>query len=53
MYSSGQQDTVVKIIYLMQDRSAAKTLEAIADAKIGAAITQKLKQIGKTVPQGG
>jgi len=53
MYSSGQQDTVVKIIYLMQDRGAAKTLEAIADAKIGAAITEKLKQIGKTVPQGG
>jgi flagellar motility protein MotE (MotC chaperone) len=52
MYNAGQQDTVVKIIYLMQDRSAAKTLEAITDAKVGAQITEKLKQVGKTTQQG-
>ncbi|KPK66175.1 MAG: hypothetical protein AMK73_00785 [Planctomycetes bacterium SM23_32] len=53
MYGDGQQDTVVKIIYMMQDRSAAKALEAITDPKIGAEITQALKQIGKEVQPGG
>ncbi len=52
MFNSGQQDTVVKIIFLMQDRSAAKTLEAISDAKVGAQITEKLKQVGKVIQQG-
>ena len=35
----------MKIIYLMQERSAAKTLAAFADPKIGAEITEKLKHI--------
>ena len=52
MYTSGQVETVVKILYLMQDRSAAKTLEAMTDTKVGAQITDKLRQVGKSVPQG-
>jgi hypothetical protein len=47
MYEDGQQDSVVTIIYLMQERSAAKTLEAFPDATIGAQITGKLQHIVK------
>lgn len=53
MYADGQQETVVKILYLMQDRSAAKTLEAITDPKVGGQITEKLKQVGRNLQQGG
>lgn len=52
MYTKGQQDTVVKIVYLMQDRSAAKTLEAMTDSKIGAQITESLKKVGKNIEKG-
>lgn len=53
MYGSGQQETVVKIVYLMQDRSAAKMLEAMTDPKMTAQITEQLKLVGKEVEQGG
>lgn len=53
MYAGGEQDTVVKIIYLMGPRPAAKTLEAFEDPKIGAQITEQLKHITKSEQQGG
>jgi flagellar motility protein MotE (MotC chaperone) len=53
MYGDGEQETVVKIIYLMQDRSAAKLLESITDPKIGADITGRLKRITQTEQQTG
>ncbi|MHC5033902.1 MAG: MotE family protein [Planctomycetota bacterium] len=53
MYQGDQPETVVKIIYLMQDRSAAKTLAAITNAEISAEITEKIKRIGQDVQQGG
>ncbi len=53
MYSGGQQGTAVKIISLMQDRTAAKTLESFTDAKIGAEITEQLQRIAKPTKAGG
>jgi len=53
MYGAGQQETVVKIIYLMQPREAAKVLEAFSDPKIGAAITEQLKRITRSQAEGG
>jgi flagellar motility protein MotE (MotC chaperone) len=53
MFAGGQQDSVVKIISLMQDRSAAKTLESLTDAKIGAQITEQLQRIAKPTKAGG
>jgi flagellar motility protein MotE (MotC chaperone) len=53
MYAGEEPETAVKIIYLMPDRSAAKTLEAITDPKICAALTEALKRIGQDVQQGG
>jgi len=53
MYVGGQQESVVKIIYLMQDRSAAKTLEAFTDAKLSAQITEQLQRISKPAKVGG
>jgi flagellar motility protein MotE (MotC chaperone) len=53
LYSSGDEETVVKIIYLMQDRSAAKVLGAFVDPTTGATITEKLKHVGREVQQGG
>ena len=52
MYASGQQDNVVKLISLMQDRSAAKMLEAFTDPKIGAQITAQLQHVGKPAKTG-
>ena len=53
MYSGDQQDSVVKIISLMQDRTAAKTLESFTDSKIGAQITEQLQRIVKPTKAGG
>ena len=53
MYTGGQQETVVKIVYLMQDRTAAKTLEAFADPKIGAQITERLQRVASPQDSGG
>ena len=53
MFAGGQQDSVVKIISLMQDRSAAKTLESFTDAKIGAQITEQLQRIARPTKVGG
>jgi flagellar motility protein MotE (MotC chaperone) len=53
MYSDGEQETVVKIIYMMQERSAAKTLEAMTDPQVSAEITQALKRVGKEEQLGG
>ncbi|MFO8006459.1 MAG: hypothetical protein R6V05_01845 [Candidatus Brocadiia bacterium] len=52
LYGDGETETVVKIIYLMQDRSAAKALEAITDPKMSADITQRLKSITETNQEG-
>jgi len=53
MYSDGEQETVVKIIYLMQDRTAAKALAAFTDPKMSAEITEQLKRIRKSQQKGG
>ncbi|MFO7956053.1 MAG: hypothetical protein R6X33_03015 [Candidatus Brocadiia bacterium] len=53
MYEDGQQETVVKIIFLMQDRSAAKALAAFSDPKISAQITEQLKRIKESEQQEG
>ena len=53
MYTSGQTDNVVKIISLMQDRSAAKMLEAFTDPKIGAQITEQLQHVAKPAKVSG
>jgi len=53
MYSGGQQDSVVKIISLMQDRTAAKALASFTDSKIGAQITEQLQRIAKPTKAGG
>lgn len=45
MYSDGQRDTVVKIVYLMRERSAAQALGAMAEAGVAAEITEKLSLI--------
>ena len=51
--ADGKADTAVKILYLMQDRSAAKTLEAVKDPKTGADITERLQRVTKDAPAGG
>ncbi|MFW6118974.1 MAG: hypothetical protein ACOC7S_01410 [Planctomycetota bacterium] len=53
MYEDGEQETVVKIIYLMQDRSAAKALAAFSDPRISAQITEQLKRIKEPQQQEG
>ncbi len=53
MYADGKQETVVKIIYLMQDRSAAQTLAAFADARISAQITEQLRRVKEAQQQEG
>lgn len=53
MYSEGQQEAVVKIVHLMQQRTAAKALEAFPDPKIGAQITERLQHIGRADKAGG
>lgn len=53
MYADGQEDTVVKLIYLMDSRAAAKTFEAFVEPQISAQITAKLKLITKSAPSGG
>ncbi len=53
MYSGDQQGTAVKIISLMQDRTAAKALESFTDAKVGAEITEQLQRIAKPTKAGG
>jgi flagellar motility protein MotE (MotC chaperone) len=53
MYSGGQQDGVVKIISLMQDRTAAKALGSFPDAKTGAQITEQLQHVVKPSRAGG
>ncbi len=53
MYAGSERETVVKIIYLMQDRPAAKTLEAFTDPRIGAEITEELKRITRETQEGG
>ncbi len=52
MYSADQQETVVKIVYLMEGRSAAKVLGAITDSKVGADITERLKRVMQTGQEG-
>lgn len=52
MYSTDQQETVVKIVYLMEGRSAAKVLAAITDSKVGADITEQLKRVMQTGQEG-
>jgi hypothetical protein len=45
MCAGGEKDAVVKIIYLMQDRNAAKILAAITNPELSAEITRQLKHI--------
>jgi len=52
MYVEGDQETVVKIIHLMEGRSAAKTLEAFTDPKISADITMQLKRVAENLQEG-
>lgn len=52
MYSGGQQEDVVKIVSLMQDRSAAKMLASFTDPKIGAQITTQLQHVVKPAKAG-
>lgn len=53
MYAGTEQDAVVKLIYLMDSRAAAKTLEAFSESQISADITQRLKNIMKSEQSGG
>ncbi len=53
MYAEGEQDTVVKLLSLMQQRSAAKALEAVPDPKISAQITEKLQKVSRPSGTGG
>ena len=53
MYEGGEKDTVVKIIYLMEGRSAAKMLEAFTDPAVSAEIVEQLKRVAKSPHQGG
>ncbi len=55
MYANQKQDAVVKIVYLMQERSAAKTLEALAlsDPAMSAEITDRLKRVGQSPDREG
>jgi len=53
MYAGTDQDAVVKLIYLMDSRAAAKTLEAFSESQISADITQRLKNIMKSEQSGG
>ena len=45
LYAKNEQDTVVKIIYLMQDRNAANILAAITNPELSAEITRQLRNI--------
>ena len=45
MYSSGEEELVVKVVHLMQERSAAKVLEAMTDPLVSAQITEQLKTV--------
>ncbi len=45
MFVSDQKETVVKIIYLMNDRNAAKVLESLETPQMGAEITERLKHV--------
>ncbi len=53
MYGAGQEDTVVKIVYLMRERDAAKVLGALQDATITADITERLKRVTRETEQEG
>jgi len=48
--AQGKQDMVVKIIYFMPGRNAAKTLASIKDPKVSAEITEKLSHIRNNRP---
>lgn len=53
MYGDGQEDTVVKIVYLMRERDAAKVLGAFEDTKAIADITERLKRVTRETEQKG
>jgi flagellar motility protein MotE (MotC chaperone) len=52
MYAKNEQDTVVKIIYLMQDRNAANILAAITNPELSAEITRQLRDIRQNKKSG-
>ncbi len=52
MYSSGEEELVVKVVHLMQDRSAAKVLEAMTDPLLSAQITEKLRTVRQDESKG-
>lgn len=45
MYESGEEETVVTILYLMRDRNAANILNAFTDVEVGAKLTQRLSYV--------
>jgi flagellar motility protein MotE (MotC chaperone) len=45
MYESGDEETVVKILYLMRDRNAAKLLDEIPDPEMSAQVTRRLSYV--------
>lgn len=45
MYNERGPDNVVKIIYLMQDRNAAKIMDAMPDGDVGADIADRLSYV--------
>jgi hypothetical protein len=53
IYGRGEKQTVVKIIYLMEGRSAAKTLAALTDPAVSAEIVEQLKRVVKSPQEGG
>ena len=52
MYSNGQIGTVAKIVYLMQDRGAAKVLAAIEPAQVRAEIIEQLSHVEEQAGEG-
>jgi hypothetical protein len=53
IYGRGEKETVVKIIYLMEGRAAAKTLAAFSDPAVSAEIVEQLKRVTKSPQEGG
>jgi septal ring factor EnvC (AmiA/AmiB activator) len=49
MCSLNNEDAVVRILYYMSERSAAKTIESLADKKLAARLCDKIKRVREQV----
>jgi len=49
MCSQNNEDAVVRILYYMSERSAAKTIESFADKKLAARLCDKIKRVREPV----